>query len=142
MPRRFATLLGLEAGGVIGERVITLLIDDKPILTSTSYLPVELMDDSTQWHEVEIGKLAVTGYTVIPAEFLESWSRLPTSAERTVFTIPAGADIPVNIYSRAYHGQVDERMLPSGVIVLARGDRVVLRWGWDYQGLGLVRWAD
>jgi hypothetical protein len=138
MPRQFATLLGLEAGGSMGERVITLLIDDEPVLTSTSYLPVELMDNSTQWHEVEIGKLAVTGSTVIPGEFLESWSRWPTPAERTALTIPKGADIPVNIYSQTYHVQIGERRLPSGVIVLARGDRVILRWGVEYQGFMLV----
>jgi hypothetical protein len=138
LPRQFATLLGLDPDVVMLERVITLFIDGEPLLSSTSYLPVELMDDSKQWHEVAIGQLAVTDHAVISAEFMESWSRWPTAAERTLFNIPKGADRPANLYTQTHHVHIDGRQLAAGVIVLARGDRVVLRWGRDYQGLVLV----
>jgi hypothetical protein len=138
VPRQFARLLNLDPEVVMLERVITLFIDNEPILTSNSYLPVELVDDSKDWHEVEIGQLAVANHTVVPAEFIESWSRWPTSAERKLFNIPKGADRPVNLYTQTHQVSVDGRQLPAGVIVLARGDRVVLRWGAEYQGLLLV----
>jgi hypothetical protein len=77
VPRQFATLLGLEVGGLMVERVIKLLVDGQPILTSTSYLPIELglADNLEDWHNVDIGGFAVVGYAAIPAGFMESWSR-------------------------------------------------------------------
>jgi hypothetical protein len=60
----------------------------------------------------------------MPAEFMESWSRWPTAAERRMFNIPEGTDIPMNIYSQAYRIHAGERQFLAGVMVLARGDRV------------------
>jgi chorismate-pyruvate lyase len=105
VPRRFARLLGLPPGEVMVERVITLIVDGEPLLASTSYLPPELADDADDaegWQQVEIGQLALPGHAV-RSTFVEEWTRTGTSTERTV---------------------------PAGTIVLARTDRVRLRWDW------------
>ena len=133
VPRLFAKLLGLDAGATMVERIITLVVDDEPILTSTSYLPVDLADDDQRWHAVDIGQLAVIGHAVT-FEFTD-WSRTPTRTECDALNITR--NVPLVVLSRPYQVLVDHRTLSAGVIVRARGDRVLLHWGRDYQGLVL-----
>ena len=129
MPRLFASLLGLEPGEVLVERRLTLIVGKEPILTSTSYLPVDLAAGDQSWHDVEVGQLAVVGHTV-HAEFVEERARMPIPAESEALRI--GRGVPVRVLSQPCRvvaaGQPAGRSLPAGVIVLARCDRVFLRW--------------
>lgn len=125
VPRRFAALLGLEPGARMVERVMKLAIDGEPILTSTSYLPVDLAVDDEGWQDVEVGQLALLGHTVT-SEVLEEQSKMPTPAERTTLGMPKG--VSVKIISYPCQVLLPDRTVAVGVIVLARGDRVRLQW--------------
>jgi GntR family transcriptional regulator len=126
VPRRFAALLGLEPGSAMVERVIKLGIDGEPILTSTSYLPVDLADDAEGWQDVEIGQLALIGHAVT-SELTEEQSRMPTPAERAALGMPRGVSVKIISYPCQVLVAPD-RTVAAGVIVLARSDRVRLRW--------------
>jgi len=80
------------------------------------------------WQDAGIGNLALTGHAVTPTGRLQSRSRLPTAAEKDVLNIPIEEEIPVSILSQPYHVQFGDRRMAAGVIVLTRGDQVVLRW--------------
>ena len=134
VPRMFARLLDLQPGDTMLERVITLFVDGEPVLTSTSYLPVELADDDQRWHAVDIGKLALIGHTVT-SEFTEERTRMPAPTEVDSLHIPRG--VALKVLSLPYQVQVGEQTMPAGVIVLARGDRVLLQWDRDHQELVL-----
>jgi len=125
VPRRFAGLLGLELGDVVVERTITLIVNGEPLLASTSYLPIGLAD-ARPWQQVGVGELALDGHAV-SAEFVEAWTRMATPAERATLAMPMGG--AVTVLSLPYQILLGERTVPAGVIVLARDDRVGLRWG-------------
>lgn len=125
VPRIFASLLGLEPGRILVERAITLAVSGEPILVSTSYLPLEAAGDDLRWREAEVGELAVTGARVL-ADPVEDRVRMPVPAESEALRI--GRGVPVRVLSRRCRVQLDDQLVPAGVIVLARGDRVFLRW--------------
>ncbi|HEY3259358.1 MAG TPA: GntR family transcriptional regulator [Pseudonocardiaceae bacterium] len=125
VPKRFAALLGLEPGARMIERVMKLAVDGEPILTSTSYLPPELAHNGDGWQDVEVGQLALVGHPV-SAELMEEQSRMPTPAQRAALGMPKG--VSVKIISYPCQVLMADRTLPAGVIVLARSDRVRLRW--------------
>jgi DNA-binding GntR family transcriptional regulator len=125
VPRIFATLLDIEPGRILVERAITLSVGGEPILTSTSYLPPEAAGDDPRWREVEVGELAVVGHQVL-AEPVEDRVRMPVPAESDALRI--GRGVPVRVLSRRCRVMLDDQPVPAGVIVLARGDRVFLRW--------------
>jgi GntR family transcriptional regulator len=125
VPRIFATLLGLESGRILVERAITLAVGGEPILVSTSYLPLEAAGDDLRWREAEVGELAVAGARVL-AEPVEDRVRMPVPAESEALRI--GRGVPVRVLSRRCRVLLDDQPVPAGVIVLARGDRVFLRW--------------
>ncbi len=129
VPPRFAALLGLEPGTTMIQRVMTLIIDGEPILTSISYLPVDLVDDGDGWQDVEIGQLALLGYAVTSQFMEEQKSRMPSPAERATLGMPKG--ILVKIISHPCRVLMADRVVTTGVIVLARNDRVRLRWNWN-----------
>lgn len=142
LPQPHADLLGLAGGADMLERHIKLFVAGKPILTAISYLPSELRDASadsaTAWHDVPIDELAVTGHVVIPGEYMESWARLPTPSECVMLGVPKGAKMPVDLLSQAYQVQIDDRILPAGLILLVRSDRAHMHWSRKYQGLVLA----
>lgn len=126
VPRGFAKLLGLPPDEPLVERAIRLTADGELVLTSTSYLPAELtVGRGPDWRDAEIGQLALTGHTV-SVEFAEGRARMPTPTERDELGIPKG--VPLKILSYPCRVLVDDRLVPAGVIVLARSDRVLLRW--------------
>lgn len=117
IPRPSAGLLDLPDGAVMLERHIKLFVAGEPILIATSYLPVELADDptdnSTAWHDVAIDELAVTNHTIVPAKYMDSWDRLPTTSERATLSIPKGANILVSVLSQPYQVKIDDRTMPG-----------------------------
>jgi GntR family transcriptional regulator len=125
VPGRFAALLDLERGVTMIERVMTLIVNGEPILTSTSYLPVDLSDDGEGWQDAEIGQLALIGHAVT-SKFMEEQSRMPTPTERTTLGMAKG--VLVKIISHPCQVTMADRTVATGVIVLARNDRVRLRW--------------
>ncbi|MGH9895898.1 MAG: hypothetical protein ACREA0_28715, partial [bacterium] len=138
--RDYAWLLGLEPGVLMHTRYIKLLVNREPVLIAISYLPAELdlTDEPSQWQNGDIGTLAVNGYPVTPAEFIESTARWPAASERHALGIPSGARIPLTLLTRNYEIQANDRKLQAGVLVLVRGDRAHLYWGREYQGLVLL----
>ncbi len=124
VPGPFARLLGLEPAGAMTERTIRLEVDGEPVLTSISYLPTELTVGSGQeWHHVEVGELALVGYPVVAGRSRVQ-ARPPSPAERETLGMHRGPALAV--LGNRYQVRVDERTVPAGVIVLARGDRVFL----------------
>jgi len=124
VPERFAGLLGLEPGRVMMERTIRLEVDDETVLTSISYVPIELAEgDGLEWCDVEVGQLALVGYpmTVEPGRVQ---ARPPSPTEREALGMHRGPSL--TILGNRYQVQVGERPVSAGVIVLARGDRVFL----------------
>jgi len=128
VPRSVAMLLGLQPEVIMVERTMRLTIDDEPVLTSTSYLPVELANDGDGWQDAEVGQLALADHSVTAGRAKER-SRMPTPEELETLDIDRG--VPVKILSYPYQVLVDERAVRAGVIVTARGDRVFLQWGDD-----------
>lgn len=124
VPRQFAALLGLAPRTRMLSRSVKVRIDGEPILTSTSYVPVELADDKG-WQDVEAGQLAVVGHEVM-SEFLEDEHRMPTPTERIALGMPKG--ISLTIISHRCQVALPDRLVRAGVIVLARKDRVRTRW--------------
>lgn len=124
VPRQFAALLGLEPRTRMISRSVKVRIDGEPILTSTSYVPVELADDEG-WQDAEVGQLAVVGHEV-RSEFLEDEHRMPTPTERAALGMPKGTLL--KIISHRCQVAAPGRLMRAGVIVLARIDRVRLRW--------------
>lgn len=124
VPRQFAALLGLEPRTRMLSRSVKVSVDDEPILTSTSYVPVELANDEG-WQNVPAGRLAVAGHEV-RSEFLEDEQRMPTPTERAALGMPKG--ILLKIISHRCQVALPDQFVRAGVIVLARKDRVRLRW--------------
>jgi GntR family transcriptional regulator len=124
VPRQFAALLGLEPRTRMLSRSVKVSMDGEPILTSTSYVPLELADDQG-WQDVQAGQLAVVGHEV-RSEFLEDEQRMPTPTERAGLGMPKG--ISLKIISHRCQVALPDRFVRAGVIVLARTDRVRLRW--------------
>lgn len=125
MPREYGRMLGLREGVDVVERRILLTIDREPVLASVSYVPVELADDGVRWRDVEVGQLALRGYAVT-AEYVDERSRMPRPEEASLLGLRRG--VPLKILSHPCWVMADERRVLAGVIVLARGDRVFLRW--------------
>lgn len=125
VPPIFAALLGIEPGRIVIERALTLAVGGEPILTSTSYLPPEATGDDPQWRDVEVGELAVVTHPV-QADPVEDRIRMPVPAESDALRI--GRGVPVRVLSRRCRVMLEGQLVPAGVIVLARGDRVFLRW--------------
>jgi GntR family transcriptional regulator len=125
MPREYGRLLGLREGVEVVERAILLSIDREPVLVSMSYLPVELADDGQWWRGAEVGQLALHGY-VVTAEYVDERSRMPRPEEAAQLSLRKG--VPLKILSHPCWVVSGERRVLAGVIVLARGDRVFLRW--------------
>lgn len=127
VPHLFGDRIGLKPDAVMGKRVMKLTIDDHPLLTSTSYVPADLSDagDASAWRAmVDVGQLAVTDYAVT-VEFLDLCSRMPNADESDELGMAAG--VPLTVLSTSCQVQVGDRILPAGVIVRARSDRVCLR---------------
>jgi len=141
LPRGDASLLSLEAGTLMVARSIKLIVEREPVLIATSYLPAKLepTDEPSQWQNVDIGDLAVVGYSFTPAEFIESSAKWPTATERQVLGIYSGARIPLTILSQSYQVQADDHTLPAGLLVLVRSNKAHLYYGREYQGLVLRR---
>ena len=75
-------------------RSIKLIVEREPVLTATSYLPAKLepTDEPSQWQNVDIGDLAMVGYSFTPAELsslLLSGRRLP-NAKYLAYTAAQG----------------------------------------------------
>jgi Bacterial regulatory proteins, gntR family len=124
VPRQFAALLGLEPHTKMISRSAKVSLYGELVLKSISYVPVEL-DDDEGWQDVEAGQLAVVGREV-RSEFLEDEHRMPTPAERAALGMPKG--ILLKIISHRCQVALPDRFVRAGVIVLARADRVRLRW--------------
>lgn len=124
VPRQFAMMLGLESGARMLERVMTLTIDGEPVLTSTSYLPVDLTG-GPGWMDVHIGRLALIGYDLVSG-YLEDESRRPTPTERAALGMPKG--VLLHIIVHPWRVLMDDGTVPAGVIILIRRDRVRLRF--------------
>jgi len=129
VPRGYAASLGLEPHAKMVQRVMKLTIDGEPILTSTSYLPVDLAEhgteDGTGWRDAEIGQLALNGY-VVTSEFMEDQNRMPAPTERAALGMPK--NVLIRIISHQCQVLMADQTILAGVIVLARSDRVCLRW--------------
>lgn len=138
VPAEYADLLGIVAGDVLVERVITVAVAGRLLLTSTSFLPPTLVDDSPAWKQSPIGKLALVDYPLTATGAMELRGRLPTTAEGKALNIPMGSDLPVTILSQAYCVARGKVRMRAGVVVVARGDRVVLRWGPGTAGVPLM----
>jgi GntR family transcriptional regulator len=124
VPRQFAAMLGLEPLVRMLAREMKLTIDGEPILTSTSYLPPDLVGDEG-WRDVEIGQLALIGHEII-SEYLEDEHRMPTPTERATLGMPKG--VLMKIISHRCRVLLNDWTMRTGVIVLARHDRVRMRW--------------
>lgn len=125
VPLSVAMLLDLHPEAGMAERTMLLIIDREPVLTSTSYLPIELTGDGAGWQGAEVGQLALAGHPVT-AEPARAWSRMPTPEE--VETLGMDRGVPVMVVPYPYRVIVDdERTLRAGVIVTARSDRVFVR---------------
>lgn len=125
VPRGYALPLGLPPGALMLERAIRVFVEDEPVLRSISYLPVDLAGAGEEWRHVEIGQLALTGHDVT-SEYMEAHERMPTPIERTMLAMPKG--VLMKIISHPCRVRLPERALLAGVIVLARSDRIRIRW--------------
>jgi GntR family transcriptional regulator len=130
--RQVAALLGLPAGEPVLRRSIKLVVGKEPVLTSDSYLPAGLVrqeagDDS--WTGVGIGQLALPGQAVTSVA-LEDRIRMPTPAELSELGMFRGN--PVRVLSHAMLATTEDgRSIRAAVVVVARGDRVFLRFALD-----------
>jgi GntR family transcriptional regulator len=124
--RRLAAVLPLSPEDTVLERAMTLFVGDEPVLTSTSYLPLELPSDADGWRDVPIGELALVGLAAKPA-WTDILPRMPTAAECEALAIGRGN--PVQYLARPYEVLTgDARSLTAGVLVVARSDRIYLRY--------------
>jgi hypothetical protein len=126
VPEWVADVLGLRAGDPAVKRTMRLFVGQEPVLMSTSYVPVGLAEDDEGWREAEVGQLALTGSAARPIRF-EERSRMPTPAEAELLNLPE--EVPVLVLCHPYEVLTDpEASVPAGVLVVARGDRVYLRF--------------
>ncbi|GAB3172542.1 GntR family transcriptional regulator [Myceligenerans halotolerans] len=126
-----AALLALGEGAAVAIRRRRYLLDDKPVLSATSYLPAELVADSPIV-EADTGpggiyaRLADLGHA--PAHFREDIvSRMPTRAEKEELQMQAAT--PVYIITRT---AVTQDGTPVEVnIMTADASAYVLRYDFD-----------
>jgi DNA-binding GntR family transcriptional regulator len=118
--------LGIDTGTKLRMYTLTLLIDDEPILTSTSLVPSDLLDGAVTWQQKTEGELALTGVSTT-FSYPTLHSRVPTLDESEPLEPVPG--IPVIVAYRQC------RITPVGiaatprracVVVVARADRVHL----------------
>lgn len=119
--KELAKQLELDVDDVVVERVIRLIADGTPILTSTSYVPAEAADDADGWQDTDVGRLALPGYAMT-CRSAEDRCRMPTPTQRALLALPRG--VPVRRVIRRYHVVAGARVLRAGVIVMARCDEV------------------
>lgn len=119
-----ASLLGLREGDAVVERTFTLLYDDEPVLTSTSYLPSALAVDMSV-PTVDVGQLALEGHRVTSAA-LRLRTRMPDPGEFERLAMVKGT--PVQVLTHCVDVENNHRGEPgrvrAAVEVVSRGDRV------------------
>lgn len=122
--KRLAKQFGFDVDASVVERVIRLLVADRPILTSTSYVLPELAEDADEWHGTCVGELALSGHTAI-SPYVEERSRMPTQTEYADLAMSPG--VPVCFVTRRYQVLFGEWAVPAGVTVVVRGDEVLVQ---------------
>jgi len=100
VPEWESELLGIDTGTKLRTCTMILLIDDKPILISTSFVPSDLLGGPVTWQQkppveepaLDVGKLALAGASVT-FDNLSMDSRTPTLDESKLLKPVSG--IPV-----------------------------------------------
>jgi len=126
-PDRIAALLSLDTGDRVCTRTRRFVLDDKPVLLSTSYLPADLVAGSaiTQQDTGPGGtyaRLAELGHA--PAHFREDLrARMPQPEETNALELPSSGTPVVDIVRTAYTDdgrpvEVNEMTLDASAYIL------------------------
>ena len=126
--------LGIDTGTKLRTYTMILLIDKKPILTSTSFVPSDLLSGPVTWRQKEppvgepvldVGELALDGVS-LAFDNLRMDSRIPTLDESELLKPVSG--IPAYVaYRQCQVTPIRQVHATSGracVVVVARADRV------------------
>lgn len=137
--QQIADLLSLSIGEPVLQRRYVHVVDDRPEEISTSYLPMELVRDTSvadpanePWPGGTIAQLAALGYRVTR---VVEWvrARMPTPDE--VRTLGVSAGVPVLVITRRmFTGTEREKPVEVAVDIVLPADRVVLDYVVDLDG--------
>lgn len=116
-------LLGLTFGAAVVRRALTLAIDGRIVLTSTSVLPPEAAHP-TPWHDVEIGALAVPADRSTPDGSIRLSCAEFAPTDRDAFRLTPEDQVAMLIIRHRRQVRIGSTTALGGVIVLARGDLV------------------
>jgi len=141
-PLRYYTArwLGFKPRTAMARRVGVLSICGRPVLSATSYLPLEVIDDSEDWHQVGLGELALLGHRVTRAAERQLYVRSPTAMERSSLGLSFAREVPISLLVQPYHiHDVRPDCLRAGVIIRARTD--VVSWVAGYVTTARSFWS-
>jgi GntR family transcriptional regulator len=131
-PDRIAALLDLQADQRVCTRTRRFILDDKPVLLSTSYLPAELVAGSPITRENTgpggtYARLAELGHA--PAHFREDLrARMPQPEETAALELPSAGTPVIDIVRTAY--TEDGRPIEVNEMTLD-GSAYILRYDFD-----------